>query len=125
MNIKFLFLVFIGGGLGSVFRFLCSVWLQKISFFPFGTLFVNVFGALLMGVSLCFLLEKNMSSDWKIFFMTGFLGGFTTFSSFGMEVFLMFKEGTLNKALVYIFVSNFLALLCVYFGFVLAKKFVN
>lgn len=78
-----------------------------------------------MGVSLCFLLEKNMSSDWKIFFMTGFLGGFTTFSSFGMEVFLMFKEDILNKALFYIFVSNFLALLCVYFGFVLAKKFVN
>lgn len=125
LDIKFLFFVFVGGGLGSIARYLCAIFLQKFSYFPLGTLFVNVFGAFLMGACIYLFFEKNLSSDWKIFLMSGFLGGFTTFSSFGMEVFFMVKQGYFYKTLLYVCASNFLVFLCVYLGFVFAKKLVN
>ena len=89
-------LVFVGGGLGAALRHgvnrAASAYLGVG--FPFGTLFVNVLGAFLMGVLVeLFLARGDFSQESRLFFTTGVLGGFTTFSAFSLEAALMWQRG--------------------------------
>ena len=97
-------LVFIGGGLGAVCRFLVTTALAgKLGNFPLGTLTANFFGSLLMGLVLGILAGRFDSV--RLFIAVGFLGGFTTFSSFSAETLALIQNGQIFAATANVVVS--------------------
>lgn len=128
-----LFLVAIGGALGSVARFLMSDFVMKFTKevnvalvrFPFGTLSVNVLGSILAGILYFFMIKNfnNFDPKLKILLLNGFLGGFTTFSTFSLDFFRLFNAGNYPQALIYMFSSVILTILGLFFGFYLMKLF--
>lgn len=101
-------LVFVGGGLGAVSRFLVSTALAgKLGNFPLGTLTANFFGSLLMGLVLGILASRVHfgAEQIRLFVAVGFLGGFTTFSSFSAETLALIQNGQIFAAAANIIVS--------------------
>ena len=99
-----LLLVFTGGGLGAVCRFLLTTALAgKLGNFPLGTLTANFLGSLLMGLVVGILAGRFDSV--RLFFAVGFLGGFTTFSSFSAETLALIQNGQIFAAAANIIVS--------------------
>jgi CrcB protein len=101
-------LVMVGGALGSALRYHAG----KLGLallgpgWPWGTLFVNVFGGLVMGVFAGWLsLRGSGGEPMRLFFAVGILGGFTTFSAFSLETVMMIERGAMASALAYILVS--------------------
>ena len=115
--------VFIGGGIGAVLRWLFSSSLESSSSFPLGTFSVNMLGCLLIGIFSAFLLEH--STKWELLVIVGFLGGFTTFSSFGLDMFKLIQTADYKNLLSYIVLSNVLGLILVIIGNRAATYFVN
>lgn len=102
------FLVFLGGGLGSVGRWLVGLGVLRFvgAGFPWGTLAVNVIGGLVMGVlarALVFL--PSGGHDARVFLMTGVLGGFTTFSAFSLDAATLWMRGEGGMAAFYVGLS--------------------
>ena len=99
------FLVAIGGALGAVSRYLLiGLTLQASSSasFPFPTFLVNVIGCALAGLLLGLTSRLGwLTVEWQLFLLTGILGGFTTFSAFGLEIFSLIKRGLWSVALAY------------------------
>ena len=100
-----IFYVFIGGGLGAICRYLATsaIGARFGLMFPFGTLFVNTLGSFLMALVLGFLLPLAKSTHMmpealRLLLTVGFLGGFTTFSSFSMETLTLIRGGSLFLA---------------------------
>ena len=114
----------IGGALGSISRYGCQKWIYQVypHPFPFGTFVVNIAGSFLVGIFFG-LAEKGdlMSADWRLFLITGFCGGFTTFSAFSYETLSLFRNGEVAHALLYTFASVALGLLAVWLGFIIIK----
>ena len=108
------FWVFLGGGLGAALRWLVSGYLSSSSNFPTGTFTVNMIGCLLIGILSAFLFEN--SSRWELLLVVGFLGGFTTFSSFGLDVFKLMQMGDYKNLLSYVVLSNVLGIILVILG---------
>lgn len=99
-----LLLVFLGGGLGAVSRFLLTTALAgKLGNFPLGTLAANFFGSLIMGLVVGILAGRYESI--RLFVAVGFLGGFTTFSSFSAETLALIQNGQIFAALANVIVS--------------------
>lgn len=119
---KDVFLVFIGGGMGSVFRFLIHTFFQKISNVPIGTVIVNVIGSLIIGYIIsAYSVDK---SHWsKLIFVIGFCGGFTTFSTFSVDVITLIKEQSFLAATIYAFISVILSVSATFIGFLIPKFF--
>jgi CrcB protein len=116
-------IVFIGGGLGSVLRFgIGKLFISSLSKFPSATFLVNIIGCLLIGLLVAYF-SKSENSFYKLLLVTGFCGGFTTFSSFSNETILMLKNNQINLALVYIISSLLLGLLATFVGYFLMNKF--
>jgi len=110
-----LLLVFIGGGLGAVSRFLVTTALAgKLGNFPLGTLTANFFGSLIMGLVVGILAGRFESV--RLFIAVGFLGGFTTFSSFSAETLALIQGGQIFSAVVNIVVSVVAGLLACAIG---------
>lgn len=116
LQLQFLFLVFVGGGIGSSLRY--GVNLATVAWFgphfPWGTLTVNVVGSAVMGAFAGFLMtrEPGTGSDAvRLFFMTGILGGFTTFSAFSLDVVVLWQRGATMAAIGYVLVSLALSIL--------------
>lgn len=106
---KAILLVALGGALGSVARFKLSGLVLHLTpgwRFPLGTFTVNVLGCLVAGV-LVGLAEKHdlLSPDARLLLFTGVLGGFTTFSAFSFDVFMLYERGALAAAIGYVLVS--------------------
>ena len=100
--------VFIGGGLGAVCRFLVTTALAgKLGNFPIGTLTANFLGSLLMGLILGILASRVhfCAEQIRLFVAVGFLGGFTTFSSFSAETLTLIQNGQIFSATLNVVVS--------------------
>lgn len=99
-------LVLIGGGVGALLRFgvqsLAAPWISAL---PLATILVNLIGAFAAGFVLKFL--PNLTTEIRIFIVTGLLGGFTTMSSFALEFTLLMAEGRMGAAISYFMVSAF------------------
>jgi fluoride exporter len=119
------FLVFIGGGIGSVSRYLLSSQVYKYSegTFPTGTLAVNLIGCAMIGFLWALSERMSLSPDFRMFFFIGILGGFTTFSTFGLETFHILRDGEFRMALINILASNVLGIGLVFAGFMLGRIF--
>lgn len=117
-------LIFLGGGLGSVLRFLISQYISiKIeSGIPWGTFVVNILGSLLLGAIIGFFHKMNLSSSqYVVFFTLGFCGGFTTFSTFTMENMLLLKNGDWTLVFIYSLTSVIIGILAAFGGFWVLK----
>lgn len=117
-------LVFLGGGIGSAFRYLNSVFVGKYypGQFPVATLTTNIIGCLLIGILIGFAERQHFNSpDFKFFFITGFCGGYTTFSAFSAESLSMLQNGQSLQAILYIALSLFVGILVTWFGFFIVK----
>ncbi|MAC92102.1 MAG: fluoride efflux transporter CrcB [Flavobacteriaceae bacterium] len=116
-------LIFIGGGLGSVFRFLISKYLEiSKGSFPWATLIANFIGCFLIGLLLGWgLKNQNFRSDIFLFTTIGFCGGLTTFSSFSMENMLFLKSGDYFSFISYSLLSLIGGILFVGLGHLLFK----
>jgi CrcB protein len=111
-----------GGALGAVARYLASGWVQNLTggFFPWGTLVVNAVGCALLGFSLIWLQETLASPEMRDLVTIGFLGSFTTFSTFSYETLAMLRDGEWWRAGGYLVGSVALGLVGVAVGGALA-----
>lgn len=113
--------VALGSALGAVARYLCSLWLVQLTGpgFPWGTLAVNVAGSFLIGLYAALSGPDGRllaSPAERQFVMTGFCGGFTTFSVFSLETLLMFEQQAYSRAGLNLGLSVFLWICAVWFG---------
>lgn len=115
----------LGGSVGAVARFLVSTgiyaWLGRA--FPHGTLFVNVSGSFLMGFLTELMLQRfSLAVETRAAILVGFLGAYTTFSTFALETLYLFEEGNLAKAGLNILLSTVLCLTAVWIGLALGRQ---
>lgn len=111
--------VFIGGGLGAAFRH--GVNRAAMTYlgagFPYGTLFVNVLGGILMGVlAELFVVKGGGSQEFRLFLTTGVLGGFTTFSAFSLDAALMWQRSDYLALASYVTASVLLSIAGLFLG---------
>lgn len=115
--------MFIGGGFGSVLRFLVGKYLNNAETgIPYGTFAANILGSLLIGIVLG-LAAKNdsLSPNQTLFLATGFCGGFTTFSTFAYENHVFLKSGDFTSFAFYTIASFVVGFLAVFLGLYLVK----
>jgi CrcB protein len=114
-------LVAIGGAIGSVARYKLSGWIlhQTVAWrFPLGTFVVNVLGCLVIGLLAGLAVKEDFfSGDSRLFLFTGIIGGFTTFSAFGLETFYLLKRDEIAVAGGYVTASLVCGLLALWAGF--------
>jgi CrcB protein len=120
-----LLLVALGGGIGAALRHVSSqVMLRSFGAgFPWGTFFVNVAGSLIMGVFIAWLVKRGGSNDLRLFFATGVLGGFTTFSAFSLDMANLIERGALMSAFSYAAGSLLLCVASVFIGLWFGRAF--
>ncbi len=119
------FVIMLGGSLGALMRFVVSGNItEKLgTSFPYGTLTVNVLGSFVMGFLAMFLVERmGLDPLLRLGIFVGFLGAFTTFSTFSMETMNLFEQGESVRALVNMFVSVAFSVLAVWLGVMLGKQ---
>lgn len=122
------FLIFMGAGLGGLTRVVLSDWFKSLfhSSFPYSTLLVNLSGCFFMGFLVSFLLERPLSSQYHFreILAIGFLGGYTTFSTFSIEAFeLMMKHQWFHLS-AYLSGHYILTLVCCALGYILGKSLI-
>ncbi|MCL6260523.1 fluoride efflux transporter CrcB [Aquiflexum sp. TKW24L] len=120
---KQIILVGIGGGIGSIFRYLIKVWTARFSEeIPLATFSANIIGCLLIGLLMgYFTKNEHIPSDWSLLLITGFCGGFTTFSTFSSENLNLLQTGNYVTALTYILGSVVIGILAVFLGYVITR----
>ena len=115
--------VALGGGIGAAMRYqtgrMVTHWLGPNTVFPWATLSVNILGSMAMGLLAGFLARHGHGGEgWRLFVGVGLLGGFTTFSSFSLEMMLLVERGQLLQAFAYAAVSVLAGLSGLYLGLV-------
>ncbi len=114
----------LGGAIGSIVRYLISQTLNgSTGLFPIGTMAVNVIGSIILGA--LFAMQETSGEVFKqsmwLFLTVGICGGFTTFSAFGLETYLLWKEKHIVEAVLYMLSSMIVAPASIAIGYVLAK----
>jgi len=118
-------LVFVGGGLGAMFRHFINTLSGRLlgTAFPYHTFFINVSGSIVMGLIAGYLAFKGDSSQsFRLFLMTGILGGYTTFSAFSLDAALLYERGAIWLAALYVFGSVALAIGGLFAGLALIRS---
>lgn len=118
-------LIFIGAGFGGVLRYGVSTGIYNLfnKNYPYGTLVVNVSGSFLMGFLFVLLLERfqSIAPQLRALLLIGFLGGYTTFSSFSIETINLMENANWFPAIVNILLSTILCLMAAWTGVILGK----
>jgi len=117
-------LVFFGGGLGASLRhFINLICARYIGIgFPWGTFIINVTGSTVMGLIAGYLAFKGEASQpWRLFVMTGILGGYTTFSAFSLDAGLLYERGELGLSAAYVLGSVVLSIAGLFAGLALVR----
>jgi CrcB protein len=119
-------LVFVGGGLGSTLRYVVSIASARAlgTNFPWGTFIINITGSTVMGLIAGYLAFKGEASQpWRVFLMTGILGGYTTFSAFSLDTAMLYERGEIALALAYVLGSVILSIAGLFAGLALVRHF--
>ncbi|MEN0001204.1 MAG: fluoride efflux transporter CrcB [Pseudomonadota bacterium] len=114
-----LLLIALGGAGGAVSRHLVGGWALRIfgPNFPSGTLIVNVVGSFAMGLLIAWLAKRSAGDEpLRLLLATGFLGGFTTFSAFSLDVAVLYERGAFTEAAIYVAASVLLSIAAVFVG---------
>jgi CrcB protein len=114
-----------GGAFGAVLRYGASLGVYSLlgRGFPYGTMFVNVSGSLLMGLLSVIMLERfNIDPEWRAAVLVGVLGSFTTFSTFSIETLNLLEQGDVIRATANIVLSVLVCLAAVWFGVLLGRQ---
>jgi fluoride exporter len=117
-------LIAVGGAVGSLARYGTQLAFDRSSVrsgFPIGTLVANLVGCLLVGYVHGLLADKVLREEMRFLLVVGFLGGFTTFSSYGWETFERIRTGHGGTAMLYVLLSNALAIVLVMAGYQLSR----
>lgn len=122
---KQIMLVFLGGGFGSVLRFLIGKFLNNPDTgIPYGTFLANILGSLLIGFILGYAAKNDgLSYEHTLLLATGFCGGFTTFSTFAYENHVFLKTGDFTSFAIYTITSFIVGFLAVFAGMFMVKWF--
>jgi fluoride exporter len=116
--------VFLGGGLGSTLRYTINVVCARYlaAGFPWSTFIINVTGSTIMGLVAGYLAFKGEASQpWRVFLMTGVLGGYTTFSAFSLDAAMLYERGEVAIAVAYALGSVVLAIAGLFAGLALMR----
>ena len=119
-------IVFLGGGLGAALRHGINLLSARTlgTEFPYGTLIINVTGSLVMGLIAGYLAFKgDTAPHWRLFLMTGILGGYTTFSAFSLDAALLYERGATGLAAIYVLASVILSIGGLFAGLALVRNF--
>ena len=119
-------IVFLGGGLGAALRHGVNLTSARLlgTAFPYHTMFENVSGSFVMGVLAgYFAFRGSASQHWQLFFTTGILGGYTTFSAFSLDAALLYERGAIGLALFYVLGSVVLSIAGLFAGLALVRHF--
>lgn len=121
--VKQLVLVGLGGGIGSIFRYLTSVYTAKYyaNTFPLATFMSNVLGCFIIGLLIGYFANTNTDNNLKLLFITGFCGGYTTFSTFALENIIMLQNQNYLTPIAYTLASVLVGFLAVGLGLMITK----
>jgi CrcB protein len=120
------FIVFIGGGIGAALRHGFNLAFARLvgTAFPYATLFENVSGSLTMGLLVAWLAFRGgVPQHWQLFLTTGILGGYTTFSTFSLDVAVLYERGEIGMATLYVLLSVVLSIGGLFGGLALVRSF--
>lgn len=119
-----LLLITLGGGFGSLLRYLAGGWIQRAAgaTFPLGTLIVNVTGCFAIGFLNAYFAPRVIREEYRVAILVGILGGYTTFSTFGYETFMSLNDHQFPRAALNVVLSVGLGLPAVWIGYRLAER---
>src|SRR5215467_2874412 len=118
-------IVFIGGGIGASLRHGFNIAFARLlgTAFPYATLFENVSGSIVMGILVAiFAFRSGIPHHWQLFLTTGVLGGYTTFSTFSLDVALLYERGQVGLAALYVLLSVVLSIGGLFAGLALVRN---
>jgi len=118
-------IVFIGGGIGAALRDGFNILFARLlgTAFPYATLFENVSGSIVMGLLVAtFAFRSGIPHHWQLFLTTGILGGYTTFSTFSLDVALLYERGQVGLAALYVLLSVVLSIGGLFAGLALVRN---
>jgi CrcB protein len=108
--------VFLGGGLGSLCRFAFALWLNRSEAYPWGTLVANCISCIVLGILVAYVSRAYLAPEWRLLLMTGFCGGFSTFSTFSYEVMQFMRQQDILAAISYVGLSLVTGLFSIWLG---------
>ncbi|HEY6699982.1 MAG TPA: fluoride efflux transporter CrcB [Pseudolabrys sp.] len=118
-------IVFLGGGIGAALRRRFNLAFARVlgTAFPYATLFENASGSIVMGMLVAvFAFRSGIPHHWQLFLTTGILGGYTTFSTFSLDVALLYERGQMGLAALYVMLSVVLSVGGLFAGLALVRN---